>query len=127
MGESLCERCGKAGTVTVGFVGSHRAGSRRPQPGAPHHYCVDCARAEGVRIPPRKREAHDGIEPGVLSWTDVEQHLATYEQILHEQPSMREHVSMLARRLRKYSDQIPGAMPSAVVELFTRLGASEPE
>jgi hypothetical protein len=66
-------------------------------------------------------------EPEPATWLEVEHHLTQYEQILQEQPSLREHVLLLARRLRGYSDQIPGAMPSAVVQSFARIGVGKPE
>ena len=125
MHERLCEQCGKPGTVTVGSVGPNRDGNRS-QPRVAHRYCVDCARAAGVPIPQRNRDASEVTEPVLASWLEVEQYLAQYEQILHEQPDMREQVLSFARSLRTYAGQIPGAMPPAVVQGFARIGADKP-
>lgn len=126
MQENLCERCGNVATITVGLVGSKRATNSLPA-GARHHYCEDCARTEGVPVPRNKREPTSITEPEPASWLAIEQYLAQYEQILHEQPSMRPHVLSLARRLLLYSDQLSGAMPSAVADGFARLGVGKPE
>ena len=126
MQENRCERCGNVARVTVGSVGSDRS-TNSLSAGAPHQYCEDCARAVGIPIPRKKREPTDVTEPEPASWFAIEQHLAQYEQILHEQPSMREHVLSLARRLLRYSDQLSGAMPSAVADGFARLGVGKPE
>lgn len=122
MHDSLCERCGNAATVTVASVGPSREGRRAPR--APQHrYCRDCARAVGVRIPQRPRDVNAVTEPELLSWPEVEQQLALYEQLLQEEPNVREQVSMMVGLMRRYSNQIPGAMPVAVAQAFERLGA----
>ena len=126
MHESLCERCGSAATVTVGWVRSHRAGEA-VRAGTAHRYCRDCAREAGVPIPQRTHDASGLAEPELTSWSEVEQYLAQYEQIIQEQPDIREQVMELARRLWHYADQIPGTMPSAVVQAFARVGANRPE
>lgn len=122
MHDSMCERCGHAATVTVVSVGASREG-KRAQPNAPHRYCADCARAEGVPIPQRTRDRSAVTEPELASWSEVELHLAQYEQVLHEQPALREHVLTLAGHMRRYSRRIPGTMPPAVAQAFARLGA----
>jgi hypothetical protein len=126
MHDDLCEGCGSAATVTIGVVRSNRAGEHA-QPAVAHRYCRDCARAAGVPLPPRKPDARRVTEPELPSWQDVEQHLAQYEQILQEQPTMREQVLLLARHLWDFADKMPGEMPSAVVRAFARIGARAPE
>ena len=122
MHDSVCERCGNAATVTVASVGPTRDGVRA-QPRPQHRYCVDCARAAGVPIPHRKGNGVALPELELASWSEVEQHLAQYEQILQEEPGVREQVLVLVDLMRRYSKQLPGAMPPAVAEAFERLSA----
>ena len=122
MHDSVCERCGNAATVTVASVGPTRDG-KRAQPNAQHRYCVDCARAAGVPIPRRNRDVSAVTEPELASWSEVEQYLAQYEQLLQEEPAVRDQVLLLASHLRMYSRQLPGAMPPGVEQAFARLDA----
>lgn len=123
MGDQVCERCGGAATVTVAAVRANR-GAARP-PATEHHYCRACARLVGVPIPERSERPAVLTEPEPPTWSDVEHHLAQYEGILREEPSLQEHVLSMARQLLRLSKLLPGPMPTAVAGAFTRLGVSE--
>ena len=60
-------------------------------------------------------------EPEQATWFEIEQHLASYEGILRDNPSLRDHVQSLAGQLRSLTAQLPDAMPPAVAAAFRRL------
>jgi hypothetical protein len=80
-----------------------------------------------VPIPARSERPAVITEPEPPTWSDVEQHLTQYEDVLREQPSLRDHVLSMARQLLRLSKLLPGPMPSAVAAAFTRIGVSETE
>jgi hypothetical protein len=72
-------------------------------------------------IPPRGARTMPRPEPGQVAWSDIEQYLASYEAILHDDPSFRDRVRSLARQLRRLAGQLPGPVPPAVAAAFERL------
>jgi hypothetical protein len=115
----ICERCGAPAGVTVAAVPPNRTGLRPPP--SEHHYCRACATAVGVPDPRCDERATPSAEPEAPTWFEIEQHLASYEGILRDDPSLRGRVQSLARQLRSLTAQLPGAMPPAVVAAFQRL------
>ena len=115
----VCERCGAPGEVIVAVVPPNRGGVR--QPPSEHQYCRACATAVGVPEPRRGKRALPGAEPEQATWFEIEQHLATYERSLRENPSLRDHVQSLAAQLRSLSAQLPDPMPPAAAAAFKRL------
>ena len=71
--------------------------------------------------PRRGETATPGAEPEAPTWSEIEQHLASYEGILRDAPSFRGRVQSLARRLRSLTGQLPDPMPPAVAAAFQRL------
>ena len=122
MHDQVCEQCGNRATVTIASVGPTRDGER-PPPHPQHRYCVDCARLAGVPIRRGTRDFSDLPEPQQMTWPEIEQHLAQYEQILGEEPQLRERILTFVGYLRRYSAKTPGEMPQAIAERFRRLSA----
>jgi hypothetical protein len=120
MADRVCERCGAAATVGVVAAGPNRGGVR-PTP-THHHYCSDCARVVGIRV--RRSRDPEGIarEPELPSWSDLEQYLAEYADVIDHAPELRDHVTSLGRRLLQFSRQLSGPMPSSVAAAFERIG-----
>jgi hypothetical protein len=94
----ICERCGAPAGVTVAAVPPNR--TRLQPPPSEHHYCRACATAIGVPDPRRDERATPSGEPETPTWLDIAQHLASYEGILQDNPSLRGRVQSLARQLR---------------------------
>ena len=114
-----CERCGAPARVSVAAVPSNRAGVR-PR-GTEHHYCRACATAAGVPDPRRDGTATPSAEPEQPTWSEIEQHLASYEDVLRQDPSLRDRVQLLARQLRSLASELPDPMPASVAAAFARL------
>src|SRR5512138_2362704 len=84
----VCERCGAPARITVAVVSPNRGGLRPPR--SEHHYCRACATAAGVPNPRLGERATPGAEPEQPTWLEIEQHLASYEAILRDDPSLRD-------------------------------------
>jgi len=121
--ESTCAICGEAGSVRMARSGVNRG------PESLHDrdriFCRSCARARGAPIP-ASDDRPPRSEPAAPSWDQVAQNLRQYEHTFQTVPDLREMVLDMARKLWRYSHQIPGAMPPELAAGFQRLGVGEP-
>lgn len=123
MVESTCENCGAAGSVRMARSGLNRGAETVPT--RERTFCRPCARARGVPIPaPDDRPPPS--EPAAPSWDQVAQNLRQYAHTFQTVPVLREMVLDMARKLWRYSHQIPGAMPPELAAGFQRHGVGKP-
>lgn len=75
----------------------------------------------GVPLLTREQRSRQPPDPRLSIWRDIDLQLALHEDMLREDPSLRDRVQVVVNQLQESADNAALAIPASITAAFERL------